>query len=78
VHEEALNLAVHLEATVKKVSGEYARHFDIETGLDVMERDRPAAFVINTSDYATVLEVGSSRIKNPPMPMTKALDSFTT
>lgn len=75
VKDEAGRLAAHLRSTAPRDTGEYASRFTVETGLDILERDRRAAFVVNDSPQATVLEVGSWNIKNPPMPMTKALDS---
>jgi hypothetical protein len=76
IKDEAERLAEHLRATVKKVSGDYASSFKVESGLDVLKQDRSASFVINDSPYATALEVGSWTIRNPPAPMTKALDGF--
>lgn len=78
VKGEAERLAAHLRATGPKRSGVYAGNFRVETGLDVLEQDRSAAYVINDTRYATVLEVGSWSIKYPPAPMTRALDAFTT
>lgn len=79
---QADRLAAHLRATAPRSNRPnktdiYANHFRVETGLDVMRGDRSAAFVINDSPYATVLEVGSARITNPPQPMTKVLDAFS-
>lgn len=54
-------------------TGVYASSFTVESGLDVLEGDRGASFVINDADYATALEVGSWNIRNPPMPMTSVL-----
>lgn len=75
---EAERFAAHLASSVKKVSGDYANSFKVATGFDIMRRDRVAAFVYNESRYATALEVGSWNIRNPPMPMTNALDAFRT
>lgn len=76
--KEAERLAAHLRATAPKQTGTYASNFKVETGLDVLRKDRSAAYVINDTRYATALEVGSWVIKNPPAPMTKALDAFPT
>jgi hypothetical protein len=81
VKDEAERLAAHLRATAPrgtepKSGNRYADNFRVETGLDIRKRDRSAAFVINDSRYAVVLEVGSWNIKNPPAPMTKVLDAF--
>lgn len=73
---EAERLAAHLAGSAPHVTGAYASNFKVETGLDLMRRDRSAAFVYNDSRYATALEVGSWNIRNPPMPMTRALDAF--
>lgn len=73
---EAEKLALHLVSVAPWKTGEYATNFKVATGLDIMERDRSAAFVLNDSRYATALEVGSWNIKNPPAPMTKALSRF--
>lgn len=74
--DEAERLAVHLRENAPKQTGAYASNFKVATGLDILRRDRRAAWVYNDSDYATVLEVGSATIRNPPAPMTKALDAF--
>lgn len=80
VKNEAERLAAHLRATAPrsgtKTTDAYADNFKVETGLDILRRDRSAAFVYNDSRYATALEVGSWNIRNPPAPMTKALDAF--
>lgn len=84
VKNEAERLATHLRATAPKGKpegkpegvGHYASSFHVETGLDVLRQDRSAAYVYNDSRYATALEVGSWNIRNPPAPMTKALDAF--
>lgn len=78
---EAERLAEHLRATAprsttSKHPGNYASNFKVATGLDILKKDRRAAFVYNDSRYATALEVGSWNIRNPPAPMTKALDAF--
>lgn len=82
VHVEAEKLANHLRATSPRSNRDgdhYADHFEVRSGgLDIRERDRAAAFVVNDSRYAAVLEVGNARIKNPPAPMTKALNAFRT
>jgi hypothetical protein len=76
VEHEAERIADHLRATAPRGSGDddadhYADHFRVETGFDVRERDRRAAFVINDSPYASVLELGSGHVKNPPQPITR-------
>ena len=78
VKNEAERLAEHLRSVAprRKALGSYADNFKVETGLDLLKRDRSAAFVYNDSRYATVLEVGSWNIKNPPAPMTNALSAF--
>lgn len=76
IKDEAERLAAHLRVTAPRQTGAYASRFRVETGLDLRRRDRSAAFVINDSDYATALEVGSWVIKNPPRPMTRVLDAF--
>lgn len=78
VRHEAEKLAEHLRSTAPRVTGEYASNFKVSSGVDIRKRDRAAAFVINDSPYATVLEVGSARIKNPPAPLTNALRAFRT
>lgn len=78
VRFEADRFAAHLAAVAPKDTGAYASNFKVATGLDILQRDRVAAFVYNDSAYATALEVGSWTIKNPPAPMTNALDSFHT
>jgi hypothetical protein len=73
----AEELAEHMRATAPRGrTGVYASNFRVKDGVDVMRHDRRAAFVLNDSDYATALEVGSWTIRNPPMPMTRALDRF--
>jgi hypothetical protein len=82
LRHEAEKLADHLRSTAPHSGGEdddadhYADHFSVRTGLDIRKRDRAAAFVVNDSRYAIILEVGSKYIRNPPAPMTKALDAF--
>lgn len=76
VQREAEYLAAHLRATAPRDTGEYASKFYVESGLDILEQDRSASFVINDSRQATALEVGSWNIRNPSMPMTKALQGI--
>ena len=76
VEEHAEALAEHLRATAPRVTGVYAGRFTVEKGLDILEGDRRAAFVVNDSPQATALEVGSWNISDPPMPMTRALTEF--
>ena len=80
VKDEAERLAAHLRETAPrsgtKATNAYADNFKVATGLDIRKKDRAAAFVYNDTRYATALEVGSWNIRNPPMPMTKALDAF--
>jgi hypothetical protein len=76
---EAERLAAHLRETAPRgETGVYAGNFKVATGLDILRRDRAAAFVYNDTRYATALEVGSWNIRNPPSPMTKALNAFKT
>lgn len=80
VKSEAEKMAEHLRtsanAAFQHPTGTYVSNFEVETGLDVLERDRSAAFVINDTAYATVLEVGAAWMRNPPQPMTKLLSSI--
>jgi hypothetical protein len=82
VRKEATKLATHLRETAPRSKKKnrnalpYAEQFEVQSGLDIRERDRAAAFVVNKARYATVLEVGNARIKNPPRPMTNALNAF--
>lgn len=80
IKTEAERLAAHLRATAPRgndpLKVRYADRFKVETGLDLLRRDRSAAFVYNDSRYATALEVGSWNIRNPPAPMTNVLDAF--
>jgi hypothetical protein len=81
---EAEKLRAHLEASAPRSSdsdsdttvSHYADNFKVAMGLDILKKDRVAASIYNDSPYATALEVGSWNIRNPPMPMTKALDAF--
>lgn len=77
IKDEAERLADHLRAVAPRgETGNYAASFKVATGLDILKKDRRAAYVYNDADYATALEVGSWNIRNPPAPMTKALDAF--
>lgn len=83
VENEAERLRAHLASTAprsteEKPGGHYADNFKVATGLDILRKDRRAAWVYNDSRYATALEVGSWNIRNPPAPMTKALNAFHT
>ena len=73
VEDHAERLAAEMRATAPRVTGVYASKFSVESGLDVVNEDRRAAFVVNDARQATALEVGSYNIKNPPMPMTRVL-----
>jgi hypothetical protein len=63
-------------ATTHARSGEYARSVRVELGRDILKGNRPAAFVVANTDYATALEVGSHNIRNPPRPITEILERF--
>ncbi len=81
VRDKAEQLANHLRATAPRrtpprTTTPYWTRFHVESGLDHRKKDRSASFVYNDADYATALEVGSWVIKNPPRPMTRALDTF--
>lgn len=79
VQHEAERLADHLRSTSPIQTGEYVSQFHVESGgLDIRERDRAASFVVNDTPYAAILEAGSKTMKNPPAPMTNALDLFRT
>lgn len=78
VRRRADEIAVEMRVSAPRgrrprVGPEYASRFTVESGLDVVNEDRRAAFVINDAPYATALEVGSWNIRNPPMPMTRVL-----
>jgi hypothetical protein len=75
VTNEAERMADHLRTTAPRgATGNYASRFTVQSGLDDLEQDRWAAYIVNDSRQATALEVGSYNIKNPPMPMTRALN----
>lgn len=80
VKSEADKMAAHLRTTAtqhfKTTSGTYVSNFEVTTGMDALKQDRSAAFVANTSEYATVLEVGAAWMRNPPQPMTKLLNGM--
>lgn len=73
IRRKAEVIAALMRVSAPHVTGAYAANFSVESGLDVARGERGVSFIINDSDYATALEVGSWNIRNPPQPMTRVL-----
>lgn len=76
VRVKAVEIMARMRATAPRDTGAYASNFSVESGLDLVNQDRGVSFIINDSDYATALEVGSWNIKNPPRPMARVLEEI--